>query len=228
MKLFDNISGLSIIGGGMAKLGPNKKAIEKARAEGDVKTEQAEILKACQIWSNHIVERMQVDIRVIHEENLPKHGPVVFIAKDNLEKIPFFGKWVERIRGIYIHRGDARASLATINEGVEYLKQGFSLVIFPEGTRSRSSEMGEFKHGSFKLATKAKVPIVPVTLNGGYHTFEDHGAVTKGQHIDVLVHPPIETKDMSRQELAELPAQVEAIIRAGLAELVQQSGQEEK
>ena len=46
MKLFDNISGLSIIGGGMAKLGPNKKAIEKARAEGDVKTEQAEILKA--------------------------------------------------------------------------------------------------------------------------------------------------------------------------------------
>ena len=80
MKLFDNISGLSIIGGGMAKLGPNKKAIEKARAAGDVKTEQAEILKACQIWSNHIVERMQVDIRVIHEENLPKHGPVVFIA----------------------------------------------------------------------------------------------------------------------------------------------------
>ena len=171
MKLFDNISGLSIIGGGMAKLGPNKKAIEKARAEGDVKTEQAEILKACQIWSNHIVERMQVDIRVIHEENLPKHGPVVFIAnhqsyadiltflyivknhqvafiaKDALEKIPFFGKWVERIRGIYIHRGDARASLATINEGVEYLKQGFSLVIFPEGTRSRSSEMGEFKPG---------------------------------------------------------------------------------
>ena len=61
LKLFDNISGLSIIGGGMAKLGPNKKAIEKARAEGDVKTEQAEILKACQIWSNHIVERMQVD-----------------------------------------------------------------------------------------------------------------------------------------------------------------------
>ena len=216
------------------------------------KTEQEEILKACQIWSNHIVERMQVDIRVIHEENLPKHGPVVFIAnhqsyadiltflyivknhqvafiaKDNLEKIPFFGKWVERIRGIYIHRGDARASLATINEGVEYLKQGFSLVIFPEGTRSRSSDMGEFKHGSFKLATKAKVPIVPVTLNGGYHTFEDHGAVTKGQHIDVLVHPPIETKDMSRQELAELTAQVEAIIRTGLAELVQRSKQEEK
>ena len=244
MKLFDNIDGLSIIAGGMAKLGENRKAIEKARAEGDVKTEQQEILKACRIWSTHIVEKMRVDIRVLQEENLPKEGPVVFIsnhqsyadiltflyvvknhqvafiAKDNLQKIPFFGKWVERIRGIFIHRGDARASLATINEGVEYLKQGFSLVIFPEGTRSRCSEMAEFKHGSFKLATKARVPIVPITLNGGYHTFEEHNAVTKGQHIDVLVHPPIETKDMTRQELAALPEQVEATIREGLETLV--------
>ena len=100
-----------------------------------------------------------------------------------LSKIPIFGKWVTRIRGIYIHRGDARASLKTINEGVEYLKQGFSLVIFPEGTRSRSSAMAEFKHGSFKLATKARVPIVPVTLNGGYHTYEETGKVTKGMPI---------------------------------------------
>ena len=200
MKLFDNISGLSIIGGGMAKLGPNKKAIEKARAEGDIKTEQEEILKACQIWSNHIVERMQVDIRVIHEENLPKHGPVVFIAnhqsyadiltflyivknhqvafiaKDNLEKIPFFGKWVERIRGIYIHRGDARASLATINEGVEYLKQGFSLVIFPEGTREKDGKLLPPKSGLFVIAAGAGVDVVPCrilydTPDGKMHLF---------------------------------------------------------
>ena len=136
-----------------------------------------------------------------------------------MSKIPIFGKWVSRIRGIYIHRGDARASLKTINEGVEYLKQGFSLVIFPEGTRSRSSAMAEFKHGSFKLATKARVPIVPVTLNGGYHTYEETGKVTKGCHIDFMVHKPIETKDMSRAELAELPAAVEQIVRDGLAVL---------
>ena len=115
LKLFDNIDGLSIIAGGMAKLGENRRAIEKARAEGDVKTEQQEILKACQIWSTHIVEKMRVDIRVLQEENLPKEGPVVFISnhqsyadiltflyvvknhqvafitKDNLQKIPFFG-----------------------------------------------------------------------------------------------------------------------------------------
>ncbi len=251
MKLFDNIYGLSVIKGGMDMLKENRKAIEKARAEGDVKTEQAEILKACQIWSSHIVDKLAVDFRVIHPENLPKEGPVVFIsnhqsyadilsflyniknhqvafiAKDSLGKIPIFGKWVLRIRGIYIHRGDARASLKTINEGVDYLKQGFSLVIFPEGTRSQSSELGEFKPGSFKLATKARVPVVPVTLNGGYHTFEERGAVTKGCHIDFMVHEPILTKDMSRQELAELPHRVEEIIRGGLEILTAETYQEE-
>ncbi len=245
LKLFNNIYGILTILGGMNKLKQNRIAIESARQRGDVKTEQEEILKACQIWSSHIVEKFEVDFTVINPENLPKSGPVVFIsnhqsyadilsflyniknhqvafiAKDNLAKIPIFGKWVARIRGIFIHREDVRASLATINEGVEYLKQGFSLVIFPEGTRSQSSEMAEFKHGSFKLATKARVPIVPVTINGGYRTYEETGQVTKGCHIDFMVHKPIETASMSRAELAELPAVVEKIIRDGLATLTE-------
>ena len=250
MKLFDNIYGLSVIKSGMDMVKENRKAIEKARAEGDVRKEQAEILKACQIWSSYIVDKLKIDFRVINPENLPKEGPVVFIsnhqsyadilsflyniknhqvafiAKDSLEKIPIFGKWILRIRGLYIHRGDARASLKIINEGVDYLKQGFSLVIFPEGTRSRSSKLGEFKPGSFKLATKARVPVVPVTLNGGYRTYEERGAVTKGCHIDFMVHEPILTKDMSRQELAELPHRVEEIIRNGLDVLTAQESRE--
>ena len=74
MKLFDNIYGLTVIKGGMDMLKENRKAIEKARAEGDVKTEQAEILKACQIWSSHIVDKLAVDFRVI----IPK----IFQRKD--------------------------------------------------------------------------------------------------------------------------------------------------
>lgn len=243
MKLFDNIFGILTIVGGMNLLDEQKRAIEKARSDGDIETEQKKILEACQIWSSHIVDKFKVDYTIINPENLPKKGPVVFIAnhqsyadilsfvyniknhqvsfiaKDNLAKIPIFGKWILRIRGLFLHRGDARESLKTINEGVEFLKQGFSLVIFPEGTRSRSSEMADFKPGSFKLATKARVPIVPVTLNGGYRTYEETGSVTKGCHIDFMVHPPIETKDMSRAELAELPSTVEKIIRDGLEAL---------
>ena len=202
-------------------------------------------------WGFKVILKMTgVKVTVIGEENVPDE-PVLFIgnhrsffdilltysrcrnltgyvAKKEMEKVPLLSTWMRFVYCLFLDRENPKEGLKTILRAIDYVKKGISICIFPEGTRSRSSEMGEFKHGSFKLATKAKVPIVPVTLNGGYHTFEDHGAVTRGQHIDVLVHPPIETKDMSRQELAELPAQVEAIIRAGLAELVQQSGQEEK
>ena len=240
MKLFKNIYGLFVIVGGMLKLSKNARAIEAAKARGDYETERAEILKACQLWSTHIVEKLNVHINIIGEEKLPKHGPVVFIAnhqsyadiltflyciknhqvafiaKDALEKIPIFGKWINRIRGIFMHREDARSSLMTIKQGVQYLNDGFSLIIFPEGTRSHSSQMAEFKAGSFKLATKAKVPIVPVTLDGGYHMYEETGAVLPGQTITFTVHDPIETANMSRQEMADIHTKVEEIVRSGL------------
>lgn len=245
MKLLSNISGFSVILSGLAKVNKYKTLIEQKRAAGDVEEERKTILEACQIFSRSVTDGLDVRCNVIHPENIPEKGPVVyisnhqsyadilaflyairshqvsFIAKDSLSRIPVIGPWIRRIRGIYIHRGDARSSLATINEGVSYLKEGFSLVIFPEGTRSQSSDMADFKPGSFKLATKAKVPVVPVSLNGGYHLFEEKGVITKGVTIDFMVHPPIETASMDRHQLAELPKQVEEIVRDGLQQLFQ-------
>lgn len=244
LKLFDNIAGFNAIAGAVLSVSEYKKPIDEAKAAGDFDRERELIVKAANQWGDRVVDYFKADINVIHPENLPDHGPVVyicnhqsyadvltffhvirkhqvsFIAKDALGKIPVFGDWILRTRGICIHRGDARASLQTINEGVGYLKQGFSLVIFPEGTRSRSSEIGEFKAGSFKLATKARVPIVPVTIDGGYKTFEETGAMTKGVHIDFMVHPAIETAGLSRQELAGLHEKVEDIVRSGLEEIL--------
>ena len=243
MKLIDNVTGFIAVANSVLSMEKYHKPIDEARQSGDLEKEKALILKASNEWADKVVNHFKADIRVIHPENLPDHGPVVyicnhqsyadvlafyyvirkhqisFIAKDAFRKIPVFSSWIPRTRGIYIHRGDARASLKTINEGVEYLKQGFSLVIFPEGTRSRSSHIGEFKAGSFKLATKARVPIVPVTIDGGYRTFEEKGVITKGAHIDFMVHPVIETADMSRQELAVVHEKVEKIIRRGMDEI---------
>ena len=77
----------------------------------------------------------------------------------------------------------------------------------------------ELKAGSLKLATKAKVPIVPVTISGTYHFFEETGAITWGVHVDVIIHEPIDTANLSRAELAELPEKVEDTIRNGLESL---------
>ena len=244
MNIIKNLPSLSIIIRALLRVRKYKGSIDRARTEGDIEKEQALILKACQLWSAEVTEKLDIKINVIHPENLPERGPVVFIsnhqsyadilaflyviknhqigfiAKESLEKIPVFGAWVKRIRGIFIRRGDTRASLATIKEGVSYLNEGFSLVIFPEGTRSRSSQMNKFKAGSFKLATKARVPIVPVTINGGYQIYETPGYVKKGNTIDFLVHEPIATAGLDRQQLADLPEQIEEIVREGLKSLI--------
>ena len=130
--------------------------------------------------------------------------------------MPFF-------QGVFIKRGETREGLKAIKEGAEKLKNGYSLIIFPEGTRSHCSDMADFKPGSFKLATKAGVPIVPVTINGSYHMFEDRDVITNGAVIDVIVHPAIETAGMSRGDQNQLPERVEQIVRNGLDILVKRA-----
>ena len=189
-----------------------------------------------------VMEMFGSSVNVKGIENLPDSGPVVmvgnhqgyadiftyfsvftkfqfsFVAKENLGNLPFYGKWIRRIRSVLIKRNDPRASLKAISEGIEYLKQGFSLVIFPEGTRSMGPDPGRFHKGSLKLATKPGVPIVPISINGSYKMFEEEGYL-KGARIDVIVHEPIETKNLSRDEERELNDKVEKIIVDGVREL---------
>src|SRR5699024_1808110 len=91
------------------------------------------------------------------------HG---FIAKVELTKFPIVSQWMKEMKCIFMDRSDRRQSLQSIKEGINILKNGHSMVIFPEGTRSKSDAMGEFKAGSMTLATKSGVPIVPITISG--------------------------------------------------------------
>lgn len=228
----------------MVKAEKYRKPIIENRAAENYEEERENIRLACLTFVDHLIEKWDFSVNIYGKENLPKEGPVVYIAnhqsyadalgtlkaisenhqigyigKDYFAKIPYFGKWVTRIRCIYITRGETRKSLKVINEGVEYLKDGFSMVIFPEGTRSKDESVQEFKPGSFKLATKARVPIVPISLNDGRRLYEDQEYIKKGTKIDMLIHPPIATADLSRQELTELPDRVEEIIRQGVETL---------
>ena len=141
-----------------------------------------------------------------------------FVAKKELGEIPLYGKWIARIRSVFIERDDPRASLEAINRGIEYIKEGFSLAIFPEGTRSKGPDPGEFQKGALKLATKPGVPIIPVSLNGSYKMFEEPGHLTSA-NIEMIVHKPIPTEGLSRKEEKALPDIVEKIIVDGVRKL---------
>lgn len=222
-------------------LRPFHYKIKGFRDAGDYEKEREQILNSTTTWGLGIMKKYKIKINVTGLENVPD-GPVVFVsnhqgyadipvycavitgkqigfvAKNTLGKIPVFGEWIRDIRSVFIERDDARSSLKTIEEGIALLHNGFSLVIFPEGTRSRGPKMGEFRKGSLRLATKSGVPVVPVTLNGTYHVYEDLGYVHPGATVDFCIHPAIETKGLSKPEANNLAEKVEEIIKSKLAE----------
>lgn len=224
--------------GYLRRIQPIKLKILEFQKTGDRERERLAIREAEDAWGQAILKRAGIQLAVEGRENIPE-GPVLFvsnhqsyldipvfmaavgtkpigfIAKHSLAKIPGFGAWIQAIRSVFIVREDARSSLKSIEEGVLLLQQGYSLVIFPEGTRSHSSNMAEFKRGSLRLATKAGVPVVPVTLRNTYAAFEAQGHLAPAK-VSFTFHPAIPTADMPRKEANDLPRFVEETVRNSL------------
>lgn len=245
MKIIQNIPGIIKVIGSLPELGKLKKEIDSARAAGDDEREQAAILAATDMWGNHLVRSFHVDRHVYGEENIPKKGdgPLLyvsnhqgfadipalcsvltnvqfgFIAKDTLKKIPLYGTWMQRIRSVMIERDDKRASLKAILKGIDYIEHGFSILVFPEGTRARGGDMHPFKMGSMKLATKPQVPIVPISINGTYDILEKYGYLRTGATVDIMVHPKIETKGLTKKDEKDLNDHVFNVVHDGLMQL---------
>ena len=240
MKIIQNIPMIWEFLMALPELEAHKKNIYKYKEAGDFEKEREYILKATSTWGKRLVKDLNVDLNIIGKENLPEKGPVVFVgnhqgygdipiycavldkfqmgfvSKDSLARIPLYGQWIKNIRSVLIKRDDARSSLKSIEQAIELINQGFSMVIFPEGRRSQGPEMGEFKKGSLRLATKPGVPVIPITVRGTWQLFEKKGYLSKNQHVDFIIHPPVETKDLPKAEASNLAKQVEDIVRSGL------------
>jgi 1-acyl-sn-glycerol-3-phosphate acyltransferase len=148
------------------------------------------------------------------------HKPIGFIAKKELETFPLVSYWMKQQHSVFMDREDPRDSVRSILEGAQNLKNGYCMAIYPEGTRSKGPEMGEFKKGAMKLAIKAGVPIVPVTINGTYKMFEtQNGRKTKPVQVDLVISKPIDTKLLTKEEQNNLSENIKAIIQQNLDEL---------
>lgn len=170
-----------------------------------------------------------VQIEIHGQENLPKENGFIFfpnhqglydvlaileacpvpfsvVAKKEVENIPFLKQVFICLRAYMLDRSDVRQALQIINSVAEEVKKGRNYLIFAEGTRSKNgNRIGEFKGGSFKSATKAKCPIVPVALIDSFKPFDTKSI----SHVKVQVHflKPMyydEYKDMRTTEIAAL------------------------
>jgi 1-acyl-sn-glycerol-3-phosphate acyltransferase len=148
---------------------------------------------------------------IILAGSLIKH-PCGFVAKKELQGTPIT-LIMEEIHCLFLDREDPRQGLKTILTAIDYVKSGISMFIFPEGTRCKvEGTFLPFHAGSFKIATKAKVPIVPVTIVGMGDVFEDHYPRLKWAPVVIEFGKPIETADMDRNAQKDLPDKVKALM----------------
>ncbi|MDQ2946324.1 MAG: 1-acyl-sn-glycerol-3-phosphate acyltransferase [Acidobacteriota bacterium] len=132
-----------------------------------------------------------------------------FLAKKGLFKIPFLGYHLARAGHISVPRGDPRAAVKTLSTAAEAIRErGISLLIFPEGGRSRDGRLHDFKEGAAYIAIKAGVPIVPVALVGTQEVLPfGAGTVLPGK-VSMCVGDPIPTAGLSLRDRGKLTAQV--------------------
>ncbi|WP_139904643.1 lysophospholipid acyltransferase family protein [Clostridium thermarum] len=166
----------------------------------------------CLFVANH---QSYVDIPLILSQ-IDK--PIGFIAKKQLKKVPLMSFWMKKIHCVFLDRDSLRDAIDSINQGVKNLKSHSSMVIFPEGTRSRSDKIGEFKKGSMKLALKASVPIIPITICGSYKAYEEFNTV-KPANVRLVIGKPLYTDALSKEEKINLSEHVKSIIQANYAEI---------
>lgn len=138
--------------------------------------------------------------------------PHALLSKASIGKVPLIRLWMKEIHCVYVDRADMKAGIEAINKMIEVIGNGYSAIIFPEGTRSKTGEIGEFKGGAFKVAQKTGAPVVPVALDGTAALFERNKYWIKPGRVSMAILPPIETKGMSRTEFKELPARTQQLI----------------
>lgn len=138
-----------------------------------------------------------------------------FIAKKELKILPIINLWMQIMHCIFIDRSSIRQAAKVIDKGASYIRRGYPLVVFPEGTRSRSSKMGTFKRGSIKLAIRSNALIVPLSINGTYKLYEEQKQI-RPAHVTLTIHPVIDVSALSTAERKQLSEKLYSIIKGGL------------
>lgn len=210
--------------------------IERIRHKRHPKESDLRSLRIVQRAFRTIYRICGVRLTVIGQEKIPKDVPVLYVgnhqsyfdiiigyslmpdltgyvAKDSIEKVPLLRGWMRRLHCLFINRENPRESMKTILAAIDHIKNGISICIFPEGTRGDGITLLPFHPGSFKIAEKAKCPIVPMAISNTRNIILNHMPVVKPVHVIIEYGDPIDVNDLSRQEKKELAPRVRDTIQ---------------
>ncbi|HKK75663.1 MAG TPA: HAD-IB family hydrolase [Saprospiraceae bacterium] len=172
-----------------------------------------------------------ISVIVKNEENIWNYRPAVFlfnhqsnadlfiiakllrrdvtgVAKKELQNFPILGQMMASAGIIFVDRQNREQAIEALQPAVETIRNGTSLAIAPEGTRSYSYKLGKFKKGAFHLAMQAGVPLVPIVIKNAHDAMPRGSNVFRPTAVEVVVLPGIPTEDWKREELNENIAKV--------------------
>ncbi len=142
--------------------------------------------------------------------------PTGYIAKKEFEKFPSLHAWMYFMRCLFIDRNDVKQGMKTILKAVEYLKEGVSIFVFPEGTRSKDGHMLPFKEGSMKMADRSGCPIVPLAISNTAAIYEKHLPRITAETVVFTFCKPVYTKDLEGEDKKHVGQYVQNMIQDAL------------
>ncbi len=185
-------------------------------------------------WLKPLIEMAGVKFVVKGKEKVPKDEPVIytpnhsgafdipamiltapnspiFMAKKELGEIPVLKSWISAFDCVFVDRKDKEKAHSSLQSAIEAVKNGRSLIIFPEGTRSKNGEIGKFRGGAMKIAMETGRKIIPVLIEGTRERLEATGNITPGT-VYVTYLEPIITKGLSKEDFFKMPEELREVI----------------
>lgn len=213
---------------------PELKTALEMKKKGDWTEYKPFVDKHVKEWLIPLIDMADVNFVVKGKDLVPENEPIIytpnhasmfdipavflnaptmpmFIAKKELSMFPFLKQWMSVLDCVFVDRKKKNGSRSSLHEAIEMVKSGRSLVIFPEGTRSKNGEMAEFKGGAMKIAMESGAKVVPVLIEGSRARLEETGNITKGT-VYVTFLPPIETKGLEKEDFLKMPEQIRAML----------------
>jgi 1-acyl-sn-glycerol-3-phosphate acyltransferase len=126
--------------------------------------------------------------------------PAICMGKKSVSKWPVISWWMKAQDTVFFNRNSPREGMKAVKAAIAFLKSGKSVIIFPEGTRTKTSDMLPFKKGSVRMAQKANVPIVPMAIKGTDDVFENNGFNLKKHTVHYKIGEPINLDDVVLEE----------------------------
>ncbi len=188
-------------------------------------------------WGFRQVARLSgTRVIAIGEENIPKDTAVLyvgnhrsffdivltygrmtsltgFVSKKEMNRYPLLSHWMRNVHCLFLDRDNIKEGLKTILEAIEKVKNGISIFIFPEGTRNKTNDTFlPFHAGSFKIAEKGNVPIIPVTIVNSAAVFEDHLPKVKKATVVIEYGKPVYLDELDKETRKNISTYVLQII----------------